>query len=241
MKHSVLRKWYFMILKKRKSIKYILSKIKINKPIIYFVTNYVTANDCANICLAIGASPIMADEKLEAGEITQIADAIVINTGTLNQFTFDAMKIVCSVANQRHIPIILDPCGVGCSSFRNECIKTLITKYKFHAIRGNLSEIAFIQSMLSQDCNAIKHQNRGGVDSHITMNEKQKSQMAIQLAQQLSCVICISGKIDIITDGKNIQYCNAGKCQRTGAADEMAAKIRTGTIQLRGGRDGSVS
>ncbi len=31
------------------------------KPLIEQVTNYVTINDCANVTLAIGASPVMGD------------------------------------------------------------------------------------------------------------------------------------------------------------------------------------
>ena len=199
-----------MILNKQNTIKSILSGIKINRPIIHFITNYVTANDCANICLALGASPVMADEKTEVCEIAQISDAVVVNIGTLNQATFEAIKVVCSFANQNHIPIILDPCGVGCSNFRNDCVKTLITNYQFSVIRGNLNEISFIENMLQKNCNKLNQQSKSAIDSNVTMDEEKKSQIAKILAQRLSCVICISGKIDIITDGKNIKYCTFG-------------------------------
>ena len=41
-------------------------------PLVHAITNYVTVNDCANITLACGGSPIMADDKQEAEEITSL-------------------------------------------------------------------------------------------------------------------------------------------------------------------------
>ena len=35
------------------------TQVRQQKPLIHHLTNYVTVNDCANIVLAIGASPIM--------------------------------------------------------------------------------------------------------------------------------------------------------------------------------------
>ena len=62
-------------------------------PLVHNITNYVTANDVANIQLAMGASPIMADDCLECAEITAIAKALTINIGTLNSRTVESMLI----------------------------------------------------------------------------------------------------------------------------------------------------
>ncbi|PHL20073.1 hydroxyethylthiazole kinase, partial [Enterococcus faecium] len=45
-----------------------IQKVRLNAPLIHHITNYVTVNDCANITLAIGASPIMADDAQEVLE-----------------------------------------------------------------------------------------------------------------------------------------------------------------------------
>ena len=37
-------------------------------PLVHCISNLVSANDCANIVLAAGASPIMADDPEEAAE-----------------------------------------------------------------------------------------------------------------------------------------------------------------------------
>ena len=39
----------------------ILENVRSRSPLIQNITNYVTANDCANITLACGASPTMSD------------------------------------------------------------------------------------------------------------------------------------------------------------------------------------
>ena len=54
-------------------------------PLIHNITNYVTVNDCANVLLACGGSPIMSDDKEEVAEITTICSGLNINIGTLNQ------------------------------------------------------------------------------------------------------------------------------------------------------------
>ena len=43
--------------------KEMLNNVREKNPLIHNITNYVTVNDCANILLACGASPIMADEE----------------------------------------------------------------------------------------------------------------------------------------------------------------------------------
>ena len=40
-----------------------LENLRKTCPLIHNITNYVTVNDCANIVLACGASPIMADDR----------------------------------------------------------------------------------------------------------------------------------------------------------------------------------
>ena len=37
-----------------------LDKVRRQRPLIHCVSNIVTANDCANLALAVGASPMMA-------------------------------------------------------------------------------------------------------------------------------------------------------------------------------------
>lgn len=68
-----------------------LQQVQQQKPLVHCITNYVTVNDCANMVLACGASPIMADDEREVEDITSICNGLVINIGTLNERTIAAM------------------------------------------------------------------------------------------------------------------------------------------------------
>ena len=57
----------------------VFDKVRKDSVMVHCITNYVTINDVANIILAMGASPIMADDPIEVCEITGISDCLVIN------------------------------------------------------------------------------------------------------------------------------------------------------------------
>ena len=48
----------------KKKVGILLAEVRKKEPLVHNITNYVTVNDCANVILAIGASPIMADDQL---------------------------------------------------------------------------------------------------------------------------------------------------------------------------------
>ena len=137
-------------------IKDIIQNVYSKHPLVHNITNYVAATDCANITLTIGASPIMADEPKEVGEVTQIADGLVLNCGTISESRLDAMLISGKTAKSREIPIVLDPVGVGISKFRTSAVHKIITEVKPDIIRLNASELKSI-------CLNIK--NMSGVDA----------------------------------------------------------------------------
>ena len=95
-----------------------LENVRCVAPLIHNITNYVTANDVANVLLACGASPIMADEEAEVEEITAHCMGLNLNLGTLNQKKIPAMQKAGKMANKLGHVVVLDPVGVGASSFR---------------------------------------------------------------------------------------------------------------------------
>ena len=95
-------------------------------PLVHNITNYVTVNDCANALLAIGASPIMADDIAEAGDISAISSALVLNIGTLNQRTVASMLAAGKRANKLGIPVVFDPVGAGASKLRNDTTEEIL-------------------------------------------------------------------------------------------------------------------
>jgi hydroxyethylthiazole kinase len=175
----------------------LLETVRQSKPLVHHLTNYVTVNDCANITLGIGGSPIMADAIEEAAAIAQMSQALVINIGTLNSRTVLAMIAAGKAANHTGIPVILDPVGVGASPFRNETVAQLLDQVTFSVIRGNISEIKFIAGLTA----ATK-----GVDASVddTTAIDESAEIAKKLAQKLTAVIAITGQVDVISDGQSM-------------------------------------
>lgn len=174
----------------------LLKKLKKKNPLVHNITNYVTVNDCANILLAIGASPIMADDFREADEITSISSALVINIGTLNERTIESMIASGKKANELNIPVVFDPVGAGASAFRNETTKRILEEVKINVLRGNMSEIKFIAGLDSET---------KGVDaseSDMQSGNEEGIRAAEDLARKLGCVVAITGVTDIVSDGE---------------------------------------
>jgi hydroxyethylthiazole kinase len=180
--------------------------LKDKKPLVHQITNYVTANDCANITLAAGALPVMADSIDEVEEMTAFADALVINLGTLDKAKLKAMLKSGEKANELGIPIILDPVGVGATSFRKEAAMQIMNKLKISIIRGNLSEIKTLYGV-----KAIT----SGVESEEILSLlpdclNEGKRIAKALAQKLGAVVAVTGEVDIVTDGENIYSIHNG-------------------------------
>ena len=185
-----------------------LQQIKYQKPVVLFITNYVTATDCANIALAFGGSPIMADEEDEMEEMTNIADALVLNIGTINNRTLKSMLIAGKTANKKHIPIILDPCGVGATQFRQDAILSLLKEIKIDVLKGNAGEISSVCELcgvnVKHNTDKAKQSKSQGVDDNFNGKSELLISEAQQLSKYLNCVVCITGKTDYIVSSDNI-------------------------------------
>ncbi|MDR0948774.1 MAG: hydroxyethylthiazole kinase [Lachnospiraceae bacterium] len=172
----------------------LLEHLREKKPLVHHITNYVTVNDCANITLAIGGSPVMADEPDDAADIAGIADALVLNMGTLNSRTIPAMLRAGKIANQKGTPVVFDPVGVGASKLRNVTASLLLRDLKLSIVRGNISEIRCLAGLQS---------TTKGVDASSAdlANTQDSKSVAKDLALKLGCVVAITGVVDVVSDG----------------------------------------
>ncbi|BBF42806.1 hydroxyethylthiazole kinase [Lachnospiraceae bacterium KM106-2] len=183
-------------------LKEYLENVRKTMPLVHNITNYVTVNDVANVILACGGSPIMADEKEEVEEITSICGGLNINIGTLNARTIDAMILAGKKANALGHPVLLDPVGAGASTLRTNTALKLIDEIQLSVIRGNISEI---KTLASGDGTTK------GVDADISdAVTKEHIDTAVAFAKQFSkehhVVVAITGAIDLVAD-ENRCYC----------------------------------
>lgn len=177
-------------------MKEMLENVSKKMPLIHNITNYVTVNDVANILLACGGSPIMADDIGEAAEITTICGGLVINIGTLNSNTIESMFAAGRKANELGHPVVLDPVGAGASKLRTETAFRLMDEIRFTVIRGNASEIKTL---------ALGNGTTRGVDADTADAVKEDTldgavTFAKGFARKVNAVIIITGAIDIVAD-----------------------------------------
>ena len=109
-------------------------------PLVLCLTNSVAANFTANCLLAIGAKPAMVEEPSEAEELAAVADALLVNLGTVTERQAEAMRRAIKVANEKGVPWVLDPVGVQMLSFRRQLALEFVGLTPA-VIRGNTNEI----------------------------------------------------------------------------------------------------
>lgn len=180
----------------------LLDNVRQRHPLIHSITNYVTVNDCANILLACGASPIMADDIGEVEEITALCGGLNINIGTLNACTIPAMLCAGKKANELGRPVVLDPVGAGASSLRTDTALRLLEQVRFSVIRGNISEIKAL---------ALGRGSTQGVDADVGDAVTEAAlgdavRFAKSFAEKTGAVIAITGAIDIVASAETA-YC----------------------------------
>ncbi|MEG1550875.1 MAG: hydroxyethylthiazole kinase, partial [Oscillospiraceae bacterium] len=175
-----------------------LKNVREKTPLVHNITNYVTVNDCANVLLACGGSPIMADDAMEVEDITSICGGLNINIGTLNERTIKSMLLAGKKANELNHPTLLDPVGAGASKLRTNTAYKLLEEVKFSVIRGNISEI----KTLALGEGTTKGVDADALDVVTDKNLDEAVNFAKNFAIKMNAVIAITGAIDIVTDGK---------------------------------------
>ena len=178
------------------------ANVRAKSPLVHNITNYVTVNDCANMVLACGASPIMADDAAEVEDITTICGGLNINIGTLNSRTIESMLKAGKKANALGHPVVLDPVGAGASALRTETAYRLLDEVQFTVIRGNISEV----KTLASGAGTTKGVDADVADRVTEENLDGAVAFAKAFAAKTGAVVAITGAIDIVADGAKA-YC----------------------------------
>lgn len=199
-----------------------LAHVKTYAPLIHNITNYVTINDVANILLACGSRPIMSDDPVDIEEITTACSGLNLNLGMLSPRKLESMLLAGKKARRLGHTIVLDPVGVGASTFRQEAAHQIIREVKPDAIRGNLSEIRML---------AFKYKGNNGVDADAAdiideNNADEIVRFVIQTAARLNCIIAVTGTIDFVSDGTDCFLIHNGRPEMskvTGTGCQLSA------------------
>ena len=196
-----------------------LSRVRRQAPVIHAISNYVTANDVANLLLACGASPIMADDPEESAYITALAAGLVLNLGTLSRRRVSAMLAAGEEAGRLGRPILLDPVGAGASPMRTDTARMLLHRLPVTALRCNASEL---RALLSGT-----HTHRG-----VDADRQQAGSLSEQItfvkgaARQLGCLVAVTGETDLVSDGETCFVIHNGRPEMsrvTGTGCQLSA------------------
>ncbi|MDI9571311.1 MAG: hydroxyethylthiazole kinase [Pseudomonadota bacterium] len=204
-----------------------LERIRTRGPLIHNITNYVAMNTTANALLAIGASPVMAHADQEVEDMVGIADALVINIGTLSEQWTKPMFMASRKAGQRGIPIVLDPVGAGATPYRTRTARQLLEAIAPAIIRANGSET---MAMVTADSRTK------GVDSTAAAAEALTA--ARSLHAEFGSTVCVSGPEDYIVGGGRLFIVGNGHALMTRVTGlGCAASALCGAFAAVGGED----
>ncbi|MCR4601704.1 MAG: hydroxyethylthiazole kinase, partial [Clostridia bacterium] len=184
-----------------------LENVRNGSPLVHNITNYVTVNDVANVLLACGGSPIMADEPDDAEEITAICGGLNINIGTLNSRTIEAMHAAGRKAQELGHKLLLDPVGAGASRLRTQTCLDLMEELHFDVIRGNISEI----KTLAQGSGTTRGVDADVADAVTEENLDKAVDFVKTFANKTGSVIAVTGAIDLVSAGERCPVIRNGR------------------------------
>ncbi len=189
----------------------LLAAVRRRRPLVHHITNWVTISECADLVRAFGAAPVMAHAVEEVADMVGLADALVLNIGTIDTPVLAAMIRAAVAANEKGIPVVLDACGAGATPFRDRVCQELLDAARLDVLKGNASEVARLAGI------AVRTR---GVDSGTVTAEL--NDLARTLAQARHLTVVITGKEDVVAgaDGTLWRVANGhplmGECVGTG-------------------------
>lgn len=184
-------------------VKKYIGYVKSTSPNVHCLTNVVTMQDVANMLLVAGGSAIMAQDKKEMEEITQISSATLINMGVPSDEKIAAYIVAGKTANRLGHPVVFDPVGVGASNYRKSCAEEILKNVNPDIIRCNQEEAKVLLGLNSEIVS-------NGVESSIKLTEREQEKTAIALANKFDTIAFISGSLDTISDGNIVLKIDGG-------------------------------
>jgi hydroxyethylthiazole kinase len=165
---------------------------------VHHITNVVTVGDCANAVLLLGGLPVMANSPNEAAQMVSLAQALVLNIGTLHEEQIEAMLLAGRRANELGTPIVLDPVGAGATEYRTTTAKRLLEQLNITVVRGNAGEIATLAGVQAE----VRGVESGEVDDIL--------RPARSLSETYQCVVAVTGERDLVLRGEQHTWIGGG-------------------------------
>ena len=177
----------------------ILTYIQQEAPLIHCITNPISINDCANILLAIGARPIMAEHPDEGAEITAIAKGLALNLGNITDARMASMKISAGTAKDKGIPFVLDLVGLSCSRLRQKYAKELLQIAVPDIIKGSISELRTLLGLPTTPGMGVEAGQKEMVTKE---NALEYARIFQKQAREYHTILLATGPIDLVVSSE---------------------------------------
>ncbi|KAL9582671.1 MAG: hypothetical protein Q9212_003155 [Teloschistes hypoglaucus] len=172
----------------------VIREVGLKKPLCHNMTNLVVQNFAANVALAIGSSPIMANNGDEAPELAALGGSLVINMGSVTPEAIMNYERAAQAYNSCGRPVLFDPVGAGATKLRRGAVRRMMANCYFEVLKGNENEIRVLLGDVST-------QQKGVDSSASTSSDLDKATLARDLAARERCVVVLTGEVDYLSDG----------------------------------------
>ena len=196
----------------RQRILQLRKRIKEEKPLIHCITNPISIHDCANVILAVGARPIMAEHPAEVADITASAGALMLNLGNITDARIKSMKRSMRTAMENKIPVLLDLVGVACSDLRLDLARELLSIGHAAVLKGNMSEFLAVSGLPSHAIGI----DAGAQDALTAENMETVSEVLKAFSRSNQAIVLATGKQDFVTDGERVVLVQNGSAALSG-------------------------
>ncbi|MFB9073184.1 hydroxyethylthiazole kinase [Citricoccus parietis] len=152
------------------------------------ITATVSMGIVADGLLAAGARPMMTETLAEAPVVTTVADALLINLGTLSTDAMEGIPAAVEVAVRDGRPWVLDPTAIGLTPVRTPLARGLLDS-RPAVVRGNASEVL-----------ALVGSGPGGRGADSLAVPAAAEEAARGVARKTGGAVAVSGEIDLVLD-----------------------------------------
>ena len=167
-------------------VAHVLEAVRRRQPLVHCLTATVSMGIVADGLLAAGARPMMTETLEEAPTLTALADALVINLGTLSTDAMDGIPATVAVAVQDARPWVLDPTAIGIAPVRTPLARTLLES-RPDVVRGNASEVL-----------ALAGEGHGGRGADSRAVPEHADGAAEAIAARTGGAVAVSGPTDLV-------------------------------------------
>lgn len=163
----------------------VIAEVRRRPPLVHCLTATVSMGIVADGLLAAGARPMMTETEAEAPVVTAVADALLVNLGTLSTDAMTGIPATVAASIAAGHPWVLDPTAIGRAPVRTALARELVDQ-RPRVVRGNASEILALRG------------GSGGRGADASDAPESARGAAAEIVRRTGGAVAVSGPVDWI-------------------------------------------